>query len=88
MAKTAAFGVVHLATSFVVGYALTGNVAIAGALTFVEPAVNTVIHYFFDRYWDRQEARRTGHGSGHGHASASASVTRGAMPSAQRAEVA
>ena len=51
MAKTATFGVMHLGTSFTVGYALTGSVAIAGAITFVEPAVNTVLHYFFEKYW-------------------------------------
>ncbi len=53
MAKTATFGVMHLATAFGVSYALTGDVAIAGAITFVEPAVNTVMHYFHDKYWDR-----------------------------------
>ncbi len=49
MAKSAAFGVVHLITAFSVGYAFTGSFAIAGALTLVEPLVNTVVHYFFDR---------------------------------------
>jgi uncharacterized membrane protein len=52
MAKTATFGVMHLATSFSVTYALTGSVSIAGIVTFVEPLVNTVMHYFFDKYWD------------------------------------
>ena len=51
MAKTASFGVLHLGTSFGVTYALTGNVAVAGAVTFVEPAVNTVMHHFFEKYW-------------------------------------
>jgi len=51
MAKTASFGVLHLGTSFTVTYALTGNLAVAGAVTFVEPLVNTVMHYFFDKYW-------------------------------------
>lgn len=51
MAKTASFGVLHLGTSFGVTYALTGNIAIAGAVTFVEPLVNTVIHHFFEKYW-------------------------------------
>lgn len=51
MTKTATFGVLHLGTSFTVGYALTGSVTIAGAITFVEPLVNTVLHYFFDKYW-------------------------------------
>ncbi len=52
MAKTASFGVLHLGTSFGVTYALTGNLAVAGAVTFVEPLANTVLHYFFDKYWD------------------------------------
>ncbi|NDY92715.1 DUF2061 domain-containing protein [Ideonella livida] len=55
MAKSAAFGVVHLGTSFGVGYALTGNLAIAGAITLVEPLCNTVAHYFFDRWWERRQ---------------------------------
>jgi uncharacterized membrane protein len=41
-----------------VGYALTGSVTIAGALTLVEPLANTVAHYFFDRWWTRREAAR------------------------------
>ena len=64
MAKTAAFGVLHLGTSFGVGYLLTGSVAMAGAITLVEPLVNTVMHYFFDKGWEhpRWQAwmRRTG----------------------------
>jgi uncharacterized membrane protein len=51
MAKTAAFGVMHLGISFGVGYALTGSVAVAGAVALVEPLVNTVAHYFFDKHW-------------------------------------
>jgi uncharacterized membrane protein len=51
MTKTATFGVLHLGTSFTVGYLLTGSLTIAGAITFVEPLVNTVLHYFFDKYW-------------------------------------
>jgi uncharacterized membrane protein len=51
MAKSATFGVMHLGIAFGVSYALTGSVAIAGAITLVEPVVNTIAHYFFDRYW-------------------------------------
>ena len=51
MAKSATFGVMHLGIAFGVSYALTGDVAIAGAITLVEPMVNTVAHYFFDRWW-------------------------------------
>ena len=52
MAKTATFGVMHLVTSFSVTYGLTGSLTIAGVVTFVEPTVNTIMHYFFDKYWD------------------------------------
>lgn len=57
MAKTLTFGIMHLGIAFSVTYALTGNLAISGAITFIEPAVNTVAHYFFDKYWNRREAR-------------------------------
>jgi uncharacterized membrane protein len=53
MAKSATFGVMHLGIAFGVSYALTGSVTIAGAITLVEPIVNTVAHYFFDRWWER-----------------------------------
>jgi uncharacterized membrane protein len=56
MAKSAAFGVLHLGIAFGVGYALTGSVTIAGALTLVEPLANTVAHYFFDRWWTHKVA--------------------------------
>ena len=46
-------GALGHALPFGVGYALTGSLAIAGAMTLVEPVVNTVAHYFFDKGWDR-----------------------------------
>ncbi|CAH0351903.1 DUF2061 domain-containing protein [Aquabacterium sp. CECT 9606] len=56
MAKTATFGLMHIGTSFTVTYAITGSMSVAGIVTFVEPLVNTVMHYFFDKYWDRVPA--------------------------------
>ena len=60
MAKTATFGVMHVITAFTVTYAMTGSMAVAGVVTFVAPIVDTVMHYFFDKYWDhpRVEAAR------------------------------
>ena len=55
MAKTLTFGGLHLVTSFSVTYIITGSVALSGAVTFVEPAVNTVVHFFFDRFWERRK---------------------------------
>lgn len=57
MAKTVSFGVLHLGTSFSVTYALTGSLSVAGAVTFIEPLANTVLHYFFDKYWDHPRAQ-------------------------------
>lgn len=68
MAKTLTFGIMHLGIAFSVTYALTGNLAISGAITFIEPAVNTVAHYFFDKYWERRERTASGAASAHaGH---------------------
>jgi uncharacterized membrane protein len=36
-----------------VGWLITGSFVLASALAIVEPLVNTVAHYFFDRWWDR-----------------------------------
>jgi len=55
MRKSLAFGAMHVGVAFSVGYALTGSVSVAGAITIVEPVCNTIAHYFFDRWWDRRE---------------------------------
>ena len=57
MAKSASFGVMHLGIAFGVSYALSGSLAVAGAITVVEPVCNTVAHYFFDRWWDARHHR-------------------------------
>lgn len=58
MAKSLAFGAVHVGIAFGVGFLLTGSVVIAGAITLVEPVANTLAHYFFERWWER---RRNSH---------------------------
>jgi len=63
MAKTLTFGIMHLGIAFSVTYALTGSLAISGAITFIEPAVNTVAHYFFDKFWARRERRTEARGT-------------------------
>lgn len=62
MAKSASFGVMHLGIAFAVTYTLTGSVAVAGAVTVVEPLCNTVAHYFFDRWWARRHPHEAGRG--------------------------
>lgn len=79
MAKTATFGVMHLITAFSVTYAMTGSVAVAGTVTFVEPLANTFVHYYLDKYWDhprgqamRQAVSRLAHAAKGTHAHAQA----------------
>jgi uncharacterized membrane protein len=50
--KTLLFGVIHLAIAVAVGWALTGSFILASALAIVEPLANTVVHHFFDRWWE------------------------------------
>jgi uncharacterized membrane protein len=51
MAKTATFAVLHFTVAFSVGYALTGDIVIGGAVALIEPAVNTVAFYFHEKAW-------------------------------------
>jgi uncharacterized membrane protein len=57
LAKTATFAWVHFGVAFGVAYALTGNIAISGALALVEPLANTVAYYLHERIW-RSVGRR------------------------------
>ena len=60
MAKTLSFGAMHLTIAFSVSYALTGSLSISGAITVLEPLVNTIAYYFFDKSWGRYvEGKRT-----------------------------
>jgi uncharacterized membrane protein len=68
MAKSATFGVMHLGIAFSVAYAFTGSITVAGAMTVVEPLLNTVAHYFFDGWWER---RKVPAGAARPHAAAS-----------------
>ena len=54
--KTALFTVVHFGNAVMVAWALTGSLAVAGALALLEPMANAVALYWFDRWWSRQPA--------------------------------
>jgi uncharacterized membrane protein len=60
MAKTASFAGIHMTVAFGVGYAMTGDPWVGGALALVEPACNTVAYYFHERVWKRFERRPPG----------------------------
>ncbi|GIX29390.1 DUF2061 domain-containing protein [Pelomicrobium sp. G1] len=59
MIKTITFGIVHFSVAFGVGYALTGSVALGGAIALLEPALNTVAYFFHEKLWERLRARRS-----------------------------
>ncbi len=61
MTKTLSFAVVHFAVAFSVAYALTGSLAIGGAIAMVEPVLNTVAYFFHEKAWDRLRAQRPQH---------------------------
>lgn len=57
MAKTLSFAAVHFSVAFAVGYGLTGDVRVGGALALVEPLCNTVAFHFHEKVWKRIDRR-------------------------------
>jgi len=51
--KTGTFACVHFGVAFGVAYALTGSLALSGAVALLEPACNTVAYYVHERAWLR-----------------------------------
>jgi len=65
--KTFTFAILHFTTAFLVVYALTGSIAIGGAVALIEPLCNTVVFYLHEkarRRFGRQRERRA---RGYGH---------------------
>src|SRR5687767_10072119 len=52
--KTGGFAIVHLGIAISLGYWLTGSFVLAGLITLIEPALNTLAHAVFDRWWVRR----------------------------------
>lgn len=53
MIKTISFAIIHMGVAFTVGYVMTGDIAVGGALALVEPMCNTVAYYFHEKVWNR-----------------------------------
>lgn len=49
----------HMGVAVGVGYAMTGSLAIGGAVALVEPLCNVVAGRLHDKAWDRLRGRRT-----------------------------
>ena len=56
MRKTISFACLHFTVAFVVGWALSGDWRIGGALALVEPLCNTVVFYFHEKFWQRRQS--------------------------------
>jgi uncharacterized membrane protein len=52
--KTGSFAVVHVTIAIALGYLLTGSFVLAGMITLIEPAFNTLAHALFDGWWVRR----------------------------------
>ncbi|MCR6631226.1 MAG: DUF2061 domain-containing protein [Magnetospirillum sp.] len=48
----------HLGVAVGVGYAMTGSLAIGGAVALVEPVCNVVAGRLHDKAWERLRGRR------------------------------
>ncbi len=59
MKKTVSFAAVHMGVAFSVGYAMTGDVMVGGAMALVEPLCNTVAFYFHEKVWQSRTAGHT-----------------------------
>ena len=57
VAKTATQIGVHFGVAAGVGYAMTGSLAISGAVALIEPVCNVVAGALHDKVWDRARRR-------------------------------
>lgn len=56
MRKTLSFACLHFTVAFAVGWALSGDWRIGGALALIEPLCNTVAFYFHEKFWQRRRS--------------------------------
>ena len=57
MRKTLSFACLHFSVAFLVGWALSGDWRIGGALALVEPLCNTVVFYFHEKFWQARQVQ-------------------------------
>ena len=51
--KTMTYSIMHVTVAFLVAYAISGNFAVAAAISLIEPMVQTVCYFFHERAWNR-----------------------------------
>lgn len=53
MKKTISFAIIHMSVAFTIGYTMSGDIWVGGALALIEPLCNTVAFYFHEKIWLR-----------------------------------
>ena len=54
--KAVSFSLVHFAVGLAVAFSLTGQFGLSLGVALVEPAVNAVIHFFYE-HWEERRRR-------------------------------
>lgn len=49
--KTFTYSIMHFCVAFIVSFALTGDIGIAGAIALVEPLVQTFAYFIHEKAW-------------------------------------
>lgn len=55
--KTLTFALLHMTIAFCVVWALTGSIALGGAVALIEPTLNTIAYFFHEKVWERRGRR-------------------------------
>ena len=51
--KTLSYYIMHITVAMLVGYFVTGSLAMAIALSLIEPTVQAVAFFFHEKVWER-----------------------------------
>lgn len=54
MNKTISFAIVHFFVAFSVGYVLSGDILVGGAIALVEPLINTFAYHLHELFWAKK----------------------------------
>ncbi len=65
--KTLTFALLHMTIAFSVVWALTGSIALGGAVALIEPTLNTIAYFFHEKVWERWTRRAKLSPTGNAH---------------------
>lgn len=51
--KTATYTIMHITVAFTVSYIISGHVAVAAAISLIEPMVQSVFYFLHEKVWMR-----------------------------------